>query len=93
MQEMRAQLNELRGDLERERSLKSSLQSNISELSASNTTLEAKINSLKSHVEFLESDSKAQSDSFASMESRLQDALRAADEAKDKLINLSAPDS
>ena len=86
MQEMRAQLDELRGDLERERSLKSSLQSNISELSASNTTLEAKINSLKSHVEFLESDSKAQSDSFASMESRLQDALRAADEAKDKLI-------
>lgn len=86
MQEMRAQVEELRGDLERERSLKGSLQTNISELSASNTTLEAKINSLKSHVEFLESDSKAQSDSFANMESRLQEALRAADNAKEKLI-------
>jgi kinesin family protein C1 len=76
----------LRGDLERERILKNSLQTNIAELSAANTTLEAKINSLRSHVEFLESDSKAQSDSFASMEARLQEALRIAEEAQHKLI-------
>lgn len=86
MQEMRSQIDGLSGDLERERSLKNSLETNISELAASNTTLEAKINSLRSQVEFLESDSKAQSDSFADMESRLQGALRAAEEAKEKLI-------
>ena len=86
MQEMQSQIDSLRGDLERERSLKNSLETNISELAASNTTLEAKINSLRSQVEFLESDSKAQSDSFADMESRLQSALRAAEEAKEKLI-------
>lgn len=86
LQEMRSQNEGLRGDLERERALKSSLQTNISELSASNTTLEAKINSLKSHVEFLESDSKAQSDSFANMEAKLQEALRIAEEARQKLI-------
>ncbi|KAI9155138.1 LOW QUALITY PROTEIN: Kinesin-like protein klpA [Paramyrothecium foliicola] len=86
LQEMRSQNDGLRGDLERERSLKNSLQTNISELSASNTTLEAKINSLKSHVEFLESDNKAQSDSFANMEARLQEALRVAEEARQKLI-------
>ncbi|KAG7104075.1 Kinesin-like protein klpA like [Verticillium longisporum] len=46
----------------------------------------AKINSLKSHVEFLESDNQAQSNSFANMEAKLQEALLAADEARHKLI-------
>ncbi|EMT66205.1 kinesin-like nuclear fusion protein [Fusarium odoratissimum] len=86
LQEVNSQVEGLRGDLERERILKNSLQTNIAELSAANTTLEAKINSLRSHVEFLESDSKAQSDSFASMEARLQEALRIAEEAQHKLI-------
>ncbi|KAJ6437677.1 kinesin motor domain-containingprotein [Purpureocillium lavendulum] len=86
VQEIRADADNVRAELDREKSLRSSLQLNISELSASNTTLEAKINSLKSHVEFLESDSKAQSDSFSSMEARLQEALRVADEARQKLI-------
>ncbi|EWZ00522.1 kinesin family member C1 [Fusarium oxysporum NRRL 32931] len=86
LQEVNSQVEGLRGDLERERILKNSLQTNIAELSVANTTLEAKINSLRSHVEFLESDSKAQSDSFASMEARLQEALRTAEEAQHKLI-------
>ncbi|KAF4451133.1 kinesin family member C1 [Fusarium austroafricanum] len=86
LQELNSQVEGLRGDLERERNLKNSLQTNIAELSAANTTLEAKINSLKSHVEFLESDGKAQSDSFARMEARLQEALRTAEEAQHKLI-------
>ncbi|KAI8713470.1 Kinesin-like protein [Fusarium sp. LHS14.1] len=86
LKEVNSHVESLQGDLERERTLKNSLQTNIAELSAANTTLEAKINSLRSHVEFLESDTKAQSDSFAKMESRLQDALRAAEEAQQKLI-------
>ncbi|EFY92052.1 kinesin related protein 1 [Metarhizium acridum CQMa 102] len=86
IRDARLECDSLRDDLEREKSLKGSLQTNITELSAANTTLEAKINSLRSHVEFLESDSKAQSDSFASMEARLQEALAAAEEARRKLI-------
>jgi kinesin family protein C1 len=86
VQEMRSDIESLRSDLDREKTLKSRLQTNIAELSASNTTLEGKINSLRSQVEFLESDSKAQSDSFASMEARLQDALRIAELAREKLI-------
>ncbi|CAM1502723.1 Fc.00g074990.m01.CDS01 [Cosmosporella sp. VM-42] len=86
LQAVQSQVEGLKGDLERERTLKSSLQTNIAELSAANTTLEAKINSLRSHVEFLESDSKAQSDSFSSMEARLQEAIRSAEEARQKLI-------
>ncbi|TWU77635.1 kinesin-like nuclear fusion protein [Metarhizium rileyi] len=86
IRDARLECDHLRDDLEREKSLQGSLQTNITELAAANTTLEAKINSLRSHVEFLESDSKAQSDSFASMEARLQEALAAAEEARQRLI-------
>ncbi|EHK19579.1 uncharacterized protein TRIVIDRAFT_203685 [Trichoderma virens Gv29-8] len=83
---MRSEAEGVRSDLQREKALTGSLQTSISELSASNTTLEAKINSLRSQVEFLESDTKAQSDAFAAMEDRLQDALRFAEEARQKLM-------
>ena len=86
IQDLHSQLNHMRDDLDRERSLKGNLQTSISELSASNASLEGRINSLKSQVEFLESDSKAQSDSFANMEARLQDAVRIAEEAQEKLM-------
>ncbi|KAL7922201.1 P-loop containing nucleoside triphosphate hydrolase protein [Trichoderma austrokoningii] len=86
MREMRTEAEGTRSDLQREKALTGSLQTSISELSASNTTLEAKINSLRSQVEFLESDTKAQSHAFSDMESRLQDALRIAEEARQKLM-------
>ncbi|KAL6854506.1 kinesin [Trichoderma novae-zelandiae] len=86
LQEVRSEADGLRSDVQRERALTGSLQTSISELSASNTTLEAKINSLRSQVEFLESDTKAQSNAFTAMETRLQDALRIAEEARQKLI-------
>lgn len=84
--ELRAEAGRLREEVEREKALKSGLQANLSEVAASNVTLEAKAASLRSQVEFLESDSKAQSDSFANMEARLQEAVRVADEARQKLI-------
>ncbi|KAG5981563.1 hypothetical protein E4U55_002819 [Claviceps digitariae] len=86
LREARFECDGLRDELEREKHLKGSLQTNIAELSASNTTLEAKINSLRAQIEFLESGSKAQSDSFANMEARLQEALATAEEARQKLI-------
>lgn len=86
MRDMRSEAEGVRSDLQREKALTGSLQTSISELSASNTTLEAKINSLRSQVEFLESDTKAQSDAFADMEDRLQDALKYAEEARQKLM-------
>ena len=48
--------------------------------------LESELNSLRAKIHFLESGSKAQSDSFAEMESRLQEALRSAESSKQKLI-------
>jgi kinesin family protein C1 len=86
IRDLRSQLDGVRGDLERENQLKATLQTNIAELAAANVTLEAKMNSLRSQIDFLKSDSKAQSDSFADMEDRLQQALRDTDEARLKLI-------
>ncbi|KAJ6780306.1 hypothetical protein PWT90_10574 [Aphanocladium album] len=86
LHDLRTENESLRAEIERQKGLNGSFQSNISELSAANTTLEAKLNSVRSQVEFLESDSKAQSDSFASMEARLQEALRMAEDARQKLI-------
>ncbi|KAM0249338.1 hypothetical protein ACHAQJ_009099 [Trichoderma viride] len=86
VRDMRSEAEGIRSDLQREKALTGSLQTSISELSASNTTLEAKINSLRSQVEFLESDTKAQSDAFTAMESKLQEAVRVAEEARQKLM-------
>ena len=86
LDEMRGQMDALRGDLTREQGLKNTLQTTIQELSAANFTLEAKITSLKSHVEFLESGSKAQSDSFTEMKKELDAAVARAQDAQDKLV-------
>lgn len=84
--DLRSQLEVLKADVEREAAIKGTLQGSLAEMSAANVMMEAKANSLRSQIEFLESDSKAQSDSFAAMEARLQEANRVADEAREKLI-------
>ena len=86
IQDMRSQLESLKSDLDREQTIKSNLQKQIAEMSTTAMTLEDRNRALRAQIDFLESDSKAQSDSFANMEARLQDALRAAEEAKQKLI-------
>lgn len=48
--------------------------------------LQRTLASLQNKIHFLESGSKAQSDSFAEMEARLQEAVRAAEVSKAKLI-------
>ncbi|KKA28206.1 hypothetical protein TD95_003318 [Thielaviopsis punctulata] len=85
MAELRSRIELLKSEVTLGNSVKSSLQANIAQLSAANVTLEAKINSLRSQIDFLESDSKAQSDSFAAMETKLQEALKAMEAAKTKL--------
>ncbi|KAK5660167.1 hypothetical protein OQA88_13636 [Cercophora sp. LCS_1] len=86
IQDMRSQLESLKGDLDREQTIKGDLQRQIAEMSTTSMTLEDRNRALRAQIDFLESDSKAQSDSFADMEARLQEALRAADEARQKLI-------
>ncbi|ROW15921.1 hypothetical protein VPNG_02513 [Cytospora leucostoma] len=86
IQTIRAEVDVLNCDLDRERTQKTHLQKQLDDLVSTNTSLEGTIRSLQAQVHFLESDSKQQSDSFAAMETRMQDALTAADEARQKLI-------
>ncbi|KAL2279943.1 hypothetical protein FJTKL_13087 [Diaporthe vaccinii] len=86
IQSTRAEMDVLNADLDRERVQKTHLQKQIDDLIGTNTSLEGTVRSLQAQVHFLESDSKQQSDSFAEMEARMQEALVAADEARQKLI-------
>jgi kinesin family protein C1 len=97
IQNMRGQLEDVRGELDREQTLKANAQKSLSELretmqqtgTQTSTTiqkLESTVSSLSAKIHFLESGSKAQSDSFAEMEARLQEAVRSAEVSKAKLI-------
>ena len=86
VQNMRVQLEEVKSDLDREQTIKGKLQYQIAEMSTTHLALEDRSRALRAKIEFLESGSKQQSDSFASMEARLQEALQLADEARQKLI-------
>lgn len=86
IQNLRCEVEILQSDLDRERVRKTHLQQQVDNLIGTNTSLEGSIRSLQAQIHFLESDSKQQSDSFAEMEGKMQDALRAAEEARQKLI-------
>lgn len=79
-------LQEIREDLKRERSVNSDLRNKVVESSSTSTSLEGTIRSLRAHIEFLESDNKSQSNAFVDLETRLQNALKSAAEANEKLI-------
>ena len=97
IQNMKGELEDIKGELDRQQTLKHNANKNIAELKdavqktgleASTTiqTLESTISSLRARIHFLESGSKAQSDSFVEMEARLQEAVRSAEVSKAKLI-------
>lgn len=79
-------LQEIREDLKRERNVNSDLRNKVVESSSTSTSLEGTIRSLRAHIEFLESDNKSQSNAFVDLETRLQNALKSAAEANEKLI-------
>ena len=80
-------LHQARADLIRERGLNSDLRAKISESASESISLETSIRSLRAHVDFLESDNKSQSNAFVDLETRLQNALKSAAEANEKLRN------
>lgn len=97
IQNLRSELLRLKGELESEQNARvSSLnelalmrENHLKITSDSATTihsLEHTLASLRARILFLESGSKAQSDSFAEMEARLEEALNSARDSKEKLI-------
>ncbi|KAF7857168.1 hypothetical protein EAF04_009409 [Stromatinia cepivora] len=97
LQTLKMELEVLKTNLDREKELKETALNTIKEVqqtmqktgvetSATIGTLESTVASLRARIHFLESGSKAQSDSFVEMEGRLQEALNSAEESKKKLI-------
>ncbi|KAF2270066.1 kinesin-domain-containing protein [Lojkania enalia] len=85
VQNVRLELTTVKGELDRERSLKNGLQSQLSEATTHNLTLEASNKAMKAKIDFLESDSQAQSQAFNDLHRRMQEAIEAAEQASEKL--------
>lgn len=74
IQRMKAQLEELQANLDREQTLKGKLQSTLDESLIANAAVRTEVQKLEAHVEFLKSDVKGQSDKFVDMEALLEEA-------------------
>ncbi|KAL9029530.1 MAG: hypothetical protein Q9196_002244 [Gyalolechia fulgens] len=92
LERQRRQLEAVEDDLRKaktdvvcEQNVNSDLRIKLSEAASNTISLDSAIRSLRAHVEFLESDNKSQSHAFSDLDNRLQNAIKAADEAKEKL--------
>lgn len=79
------ELRKARNDAVCEQNLNNDLRIKLSEAASNAIGLESSNRSLRAHVEFLESDNKSQSHAFSDLDNRLQNAIQAAEEAKEKL--------
>lgn len=85
IQSIRDELQQSQADVDRERRLNENLRSQLSEASSNALKLETGMSTLRAHITFLESDNKSQSQAFADLEMRMQNAIRSASEANEKL--------
>ena len=82
---MQDELEQSKADVQREQGLNRDLRDKLSDAASNALHLEASMRSLRARVEFLESDCKSQSQAFADLEQKTQDAILEAKEARDKL--------
>ena len=85
MQALREELEQSRAQCGRGEDLNKDLRVKLSEASTTIIALESTLRSSKAQVEFLESDSKSQSQAFADLERKTQEAVKESEEAKIKL--------
>lgn len=85
VQSIQEDLDRSHAHVKRERGLNDDLRSQLTEAATNALKLESSMSSLRAHITFLESDNKSQSQAFANLEMRMQNAIRSAAEANDKL--------
>lgn len=85
IQLVQGELINVKAELDRERTLKTGLQGQLTEATTSNLTLDAANKAMKEKIDFLESDSQAQSQAFNDLHRRMQEAIEAAERAHEKL--------
>ena len=73
-------------DVHQAQHLNNELRVKITEKDCATVNLETNVQRLESHIKFLESDNKSQSQAFADLETRMQNAIKSAAEANEKLI-------
>ncbi len=78
-------MEQMRGELFKERDVIRDLRAKLAESATNATSLESSSRSLQARIDFLESDHMSQSRAFADLESKTQNALREAEDAKAKL--------
>ena len=82
---VKTELERLLADMERERAVSDELRQNLSTASTSAATIESSRQGLQAKVEYLESDSKSQSEAYAHMEQQMRDAIQDAQKLQEKL--------
>lgn len=85
-QALEDELERCRGEVSRERDLNNELRGKLAESAKNAADLETSVRRLEGHIHFLESDNKSQSQAFADLETRMQNALKSAAEANEKLV-------
>ncbi|KAF2232682.1 kinesin motor domain-containing protein [Viridothelium virens] len=84
-QTIREDLSRTASELEQERALNDSLKKKLAEADANNIAIDTSMRTMKAKIDFLESDNQAQSQAFADLNQKLQDAINSANEAQEKL--------
>lgn len=85
LEDMQTQLQKITTLLNDAQALNNSLNSQLDDSNTHAATLDASLKAMKAKVDFLESDNQAQSQSFADLNQKMQDAVDRAAEANDKL--------
>lgn len=85
LQLVQGDLTNVKSELDRERALKTALQGQLTDATTKNLTLESANTAMKEKINFLESDSQAQSSAYNDLHRRMQEAIEAAEEAHEKL--------
>lgn len=85
LQLVQGDLTNVKSELDRERALKMALQGQLTEATTKNLTLESSNTAMKEKINFLESDSQAQSSAYNDLHRRMQEAIEAAEQAHEKL--------
>jgi kinesin family member C1 len=82
---VREELQQRAADMEREKTLRANIESKLAEAAANQLALETANSAMKAKIDFLESDNQAQSQAFADLHKKMQDAIEAAAVANEKL--------
>ncbi|CAK7265562.1 kinesin-like nuclear fusion protein [Sporothrix epigloea] len=86
LQQLHSTIEAKQSDLDRERCTKIALEEKLEKASITALELGKKVHTLQAQVDFFQSDSKQQIDRFSAMETRMQQAMKIADAARQKLI-------